>query len=194
MRRWLVALNLVLGPLVLASYVVSARAYPEHLEALWGGVPEAARAAYTANMFLAAAGYLVFTWSLVLCTEHARVRFFGGRVSAAILPLAYLAVLAGSIVWMPLTLHAIDARAPALVPWIVVDLAVVAAGSLALLGCVLDATPRPAPRLRVAAIIGALFFCLQTVALDAIVWTLHFEIEPAPAHEEPSRAGERGRA
>jgi hypothetical protein len=179
MRRLLIALNVLLGPLVLASYVWGARTYPEQIEPLWGGVPEAARTAYTANMFFAAAGYLVFSWLLVLRTDLHAARFLGGRVGAGALVAAYGAILAGSIVWMPLTLHALDARRAELVPWIGLDLWVVAAGSLLVLACIATLAPREHPRARLAALVGAVFFCLQTVVLDASVWMLYFTVPTA---------------
>jgi hypothetical protein len=58
-RRSLLALNVIGGTAVLASYVVGLGAVPG--DALWGGVPESLRPLYTVNMFLAAAGYFLFT-------------------------------------------------------------------------------------------------------------------------------------
>ncbi len=147
MRGLLVALNVLLGPTVLASYVWAARTFPDQTTALWGEVPEAVRPAYTANMFLAAAGYLVFTWLLVLRADPANARFFGGRVGSGVVGVAYAMILLGSIVWMPLTSYALEAGRPELVPWIVVDLGVVALGTL------LRASDGGARRRRVAAIL-----------------------------------------
>lgn len=177
-RNALVGLNLALGPAVLASYVWGAMTYPEQMMALWGGVPDAVRSAYTTNMFLAAAGYLVFTWRLVLKTDLETARFFGGRIGASALVFAYAAILVGSVAWMPLSLHALDAHLPALVPVIVADLWLVATGALVVLGCVASLHPRPSATGRVAAIVGALFFVVQTVILDATVWPLFFEVAP----------------
>lgn len=174
MRALLIALNVVLGPAVLASYVWAAKTFPDQTTALWGSVPEGVRPAYTANMFLAAAGYLVFTWLLVLRADPARARFFGRRLGGGVLALAYAMILLGSIVWMPLTSYALEASRPELVPWIVLDLWVVALGTLLVLGCLITLSPRP--RGRSAAIVGALFFALQTVVLDALVWPLHFAV------------------
>ncbi len=174
MRGLLVALNVLLGPTVLASYVWAARTFPDQTTALWGEVPEAVRPAYTANMFLAAAGYLVFTWLLVLRADPANARFFGGRVGSGVVGVAYAMILLGSIVWMPLTSYALEAGRPELVPWIVVDLGVVALGTPLLIGCLLSIAPRP--RGRVVALVGAAFFALQTVVLDAVVWPLYFTI------------------
>jgi hypothetical protein len=52
----------------------------------------------------------------------------------------------------------------------------VAIGSILLLAALVSARPRTAPRARIIAIVGACFFCLQTVVLDGIVWPLHFSI------------------
>jgi hypothetical protein len=125
-------------------------------------------------MFLAAAGYLVFTWLLVLRIDPAKARFFGGRVGGGIVALAYAMILIGSIVWMPLTSYALEAQRPELVAWIVLDLWVVALGTLLVIGALASIAPRP--RGRAVALVGALFFALQTIVLDAIVWPLFFRV------------------
>ena len=173
MKRRVIALNLVLGPLVLASYVASGVYFDASvIEGLWGRVPEAARGVYTANMFLAAAGYFAFGNYFLRHLEPDRVRVLGRGFG--LVPTAYAAMLIGSIVWMPLTCVALARSLPWLTPLIVVDLAIVALASLALLGAVVTATPPGARGARLAAIVGAGFFCVQTVALDAVVWVICF--------------------
>ena len=155
-RRFL-ALQLALGPAVLGSYVYGFAFWPDAVAAMWGGVPDALRGAYTAWMFVAAAGYLVFTPTLYF---HA--------ASAPRLRAMFAAVLAGSILWMPLTKWHLGGALPFAL--VVLDLWVVAAGSLALLS-----TSRSAPlpgAWRIAAPLGAAAFCVQTVLLDAIVWPI----------------------
>jgi hypothetical protein len=153
-RQLFLALQLVLGPLVLASYAYGATHWPSAVSAMWGGVPQGARGVYTAWMFVAAAGYLTFTPILFLRSPTLRTR------------IAYAAVLVGSVLWLPLTKWHLDG----LVPFggVVLDLAVVAVGSLALLAIALRAPLSRAAR--VAAVVGAAAFCLQTVLLDAVVW------------------------
>jgi hypothetical protein len=128
---------------------------------MWGGVPESIRPLYTSWMFVAAAGYLVFTALFFLRpAPPPRVNFW------------YFLVLVGSALWMPATkLHQDGALAFA---WVWLDLLGVALGSLGLLASVATLAPRPAPWFRALALAGAAGFCVQTVVLDAIVWPLLF--------------------
>ena len=176
MRRAWIALNLVLGPLVLVSYVASALYWPSDVVAgLWGAVPASWQPLYTANMFLAAGGYFAFGHYILRRVEPDDVEVFG-RFGFGVFVLAYALVLGGSVLWMPLTCVAIDGALGWMVPVIVVVLATVAAGSLLVLAAVFAARPVRSARGRWAAVVGALFFCLQTVVLDAIVWPLHFTV------------------
>lgn len=172
--RLLVFLNVLLGPSVLLSYVLGFAAYDGDPNDLWGTVPESVRGLYTANMFLAAAGYLTFTSYLLwrVSPEH---RWFD-RLPAGFVNVLYLLVLVGSIAWLPLCVVALEGGRGWMLPLIVIDLWAVALGSLGLLA-LLVATPNPsAPRHRVASIVGACFFCLQTVVLDASIWPWFFSV------------------
>lgn len=145
---------------MLGSYAYGFAEWPDAVRAMWGGVPEAIRPAYTAWMFVAAAGYLAFTW----------VFFRRPEPPPRTLAL-YALVLVGSALWLPATkLHMDGALAFAFV-WL--DLLGVAVGSLGLLARAAALAPAPtAPR--ALAIAGATAFCVQTVLLDALVWPLLF--------------------
>jgi hypothetical protein len=167
-RRVFLALQLALGPAVLASYALCFARWPETVAAMWGGVPEAVRGVYTGWMFVAAAGYAVFTPALFLHADPDRARLalgLGYRSLHAI----YAALLAGSMLWMPLTKWHLDGGLPFAL--VVLDLWVVAAASLALLATTARLTPPLPGAWRLAAPLGAAAFCVQTVLLDAIVWT-----------------------
>lgn len=166
-RRTFLALQLALGPSVLASYAVCFTLWPETVAAMWGGVPPAARGLYTTWMFVAAAGYAVFTPALLLKADPERARVaFGLRYRA--LHVCYAALLLGSILWMPLTKWHLDGALPFAL--VVLDLWVVAAASLALLATTLRLSPPLPGAWRIAAPLGAVAFCVQTVILDALVW------------------------
>ena len=176
MKRAWIAINLVLGPLVLASYVGAAAVFDsDTLGRLWGAVPEAVRPFYIANMFLAAAGYLVAAGHIARNVSASDVKILG-RFGFGVFNLAYLMILTGSALWMPLTGWAIEHSAVHLVPLIFLDLAVVAVGSLLLAAALGSARPRRAPRMRLAALIGVGAFCVQTVLLDGVVWPLGFSV------------------
>ena len=176
MKKIWIALNLVVGPLVLVSYVASAMIWDaETVGGLWGAVPEAVRPLYTANMFFAAGGYFAFGYYLLRCVRPQEVVVFG-RFGFGIFVLAYALVLVGSVLWMPLTCMAITTASSALVTLVFAVLWSVAAGSLLLIVALVSARPRPARRARLVAIIGSLLFGLQTILLDAIIWPLNFSV------------------
>lgn len=172
-RGALLAVNLLGGTAVLGSYLWGMLARPDAFASLWGGVPEALRPVYTVNMLLAAGGYFLFTHYLAfrLPTDH-RV---GSRPGLPLVTLLYLMVLVGSALWLPLTVAVIDH--PSTLAWWAVRLvlSVVGLASLGLLTVVLSA--RPVERGRIAALVGAIPFCIQTALLDATIWPLYF---PAP--------------
>jgi hypothetical protein len=161
-------LNAVGGAAVLASYAWGLGALSAAEPGLWGGVPAAWRPAYTLNMLLAAVGYFAFTSYWVLAVAPERVRFAGGGFVA--LTALYAAILFPSALWLPLTALSLDD--PASWVWLAIriDLAVVAVGSLGVLGALLTLEKPPAPRWRLLAIAGCAPFVLQTAVLDAILW------------------------
>jgi hypothetical protein len=170
-RLWFVIINVAFGPLVPLSYVWSAKRWPDHVGGLWGGIPEPWQWPYTANMFFAATGYLLFTWYVFRHGQRSSTAL--GRFSMLGMCLAYLAILVPSITWMPLTLHAL-ATGSDLTGLIQVVLAIVALGSLAVSWALFSADAKT-PWLRWARM-GAVFFCLQTVLLDAIIWPRFFSV------------------
>ena len=169
-----VAINVLGGAAVLGSYAWGILVRPEGAAALWGGVPEAARSLYTVNMFLAAAGYFLFTqYFLRRLSAGASV---AGRSFAAVVSLCYAAILVSSAAWLPLTAAMVTRPSPALW-WIVrIDLLGVAAGALGLVVSLLLADPPGGTRARVLAAVGLVPFCLQTVVLDALVWPAYFPV------------------
>jgi len=167
-RRTFLALQLALGPGVLASYALCFALWPETVAVMWGGVPPAVRSVYTAWMFVAASGYCVFTPALFLHAEPDRARLAFGLGYGA-LHAMYAALLVGSMLWMPLTKWHMDGGLP--FAFVVLDLWIVAAASLALLATTARLTPPLPGAWGVAAPLGAGAFCVQTVLLDALVWT-----------------------
>lgn len=176
-RRSLLWLNAVGGAAVLASYGVGIGSGAISGDALWGGVPESLRPLYTINMFLAAAGYFLFTPYILfrLAPDTTRI---AGRFGFSLFHGLYALVLLPSALWLPLTAHVL--AQPSAFAWALVrvDLALVAFGSLGLLAALLALTSE-VPRGRTLAVIGLLPFCLQTAVLDALVWPAFFSL-PTP--------------
>jgi hypothetical protein len=124
-------------------------------------------------MFLAAAGYFLFTTYFGLRLPHDAT--VAGRDARGLVSLLYLLVLVPSALWLPLTVALVDAPSAPLWWAVRLDLALVGLASLGLLACVMLAHPS-APGRR-AALLGAIPFAVQTALLDATIWPLYF---PSP--------------
>jgi hypothetical protein len=126
-------------------------------------------------MFLAAAGYFAFSSFVFRRLDPERTRIAGGFGFGAFKYL-YALILAPSALWLPLTFEMLEAPSPALWLAIRVTLALVGLGSLGLMAAVASATPHSAPGARRAALVGTLFFALQTAVLDALIWPACFPV------------------
>ncbi len=173
-KIWLLIINIVGGIAVLGSYVVGFSSRPGAADVLWGGVPEGIRPLYTANMLLAAAGY--FAFSLYLLRLNPDATRVAGRYGYGIYNILYAAILVPSALWMPLSLAAVEQSSTAWLWLVRIDLAAVALASLGLLVSLVKVDPRPFTWHHRMAVVGALFFCLQTVILDAIIWVSYFQM------------------
>jgi hypothetical protein len=169
--RRLALVLLIGGPLVLASYAWCLIVWPELSAQMWGGVPEAWRGPYTAWMFVAAAGFLAFSWVFVFRTQpETKVADQGYEL----LIVLYSLVLFPSALWMPATAWLLHDPSPLLHSLVRLDLYAVALGSIGLIVAAFTLRPRPAGR--VLAIVGTLAFAVQTVVLDALVWPALFSV------------------
>jgi len=174
-KRLMVWINLLGGTAVLASYVIGLRTPPGSSAALWGGVPQAILPLYNVSMLLATAGYFAYTAFLLFRVnpEEARV---ARRFTFGLFNLLYVLILVPSALWMPLTLRMLEQPAAGLGLAIRLVLAAVALGSLGLLGALLSLRPREPRWAYWLAVTGSVTFSIQTVLLDAIVWTTFFTI------------------
>lgn len=171
-KRLFLIINILGGIAVLGSYILGFIASSEAGTILWGGVPQGLRPIYTFNMFLAAAGYLLFSiFILSLDPDKTRIK---DRFSFRVFNIIFAVILFFSALWMPLTLVAIEKSSLASTWLVRIDLAAVALGSLGLFAALLTVQPRRPSWLHRMAVIGCIFFCLQTVVLDAIVWVFYF--------------------
>ncbi len=175
-RASLLLLNVLGGLAVLGSYAHGLSTHPGMGDAVWGGVPQELRPLYTVNMLLATAGYFAFSHFVFFRLDPRRTRI-GARFGYGFFHVVYALILIPSALWMPLTFAMLESPGPALWLSIRTELALVGAGSLALLFAVCVAGPADAPWSRRVAVAGAIFFCLQTALLDALVWPAYF---PAP--------------
>ncbi len=171
-QKILAALQLIGGPAVLGSYLYSFSRFPDLVSGMWGGVPEAIRGVYTAWMFVAATGYLLFTYLFLFRTDPAEARIAGQPYSRLLV--YYALVLIPSAAWMPMTGILLEGPTPALWWPVKIGLWLTLAGSLGLLVASARTEPRWPGPWRPLAIAGALGFCFQTVILDGIVWVWLF--------------------
>jgi hypothetical protein len=173
-RRNLLWINLFGGIAVLGSYAYCLSSYPAQVGDFWGDVPAGLRPVYTANMFLAAAGYFAFTFFLryrLEPTSGGGERFGLGTFNAL-----YALILVPSALWMPLTFAMLEAPSAGLWWAIRLTLAAVAAGSLGMLAGLVAVRPSPASLAHRLAVAGSLAFSFQTAVLDAVVWPAFFPL------------------
>lgn len=122
------------------SYIYGLRAHPRQGALLWGGVPAGWRPLYTLNMFLAAFGYLAFTYFIFFHLDPETVRV--GRSSGfGLFNMLYLAILIPSALWMSLTFRMINSPSPQLWNLVRLDLAIAGLASLLLLWALWVVTP-----------------------------------------------------
>lgn len=160
------------GVAVLGSYVDGFVRYPAAVSAMWGGVPEPLRPLYTAWMFVAAAGFFAYASYLFLAVDPVRARV--GRLGFDVFNALYVAILAPSALWMPLTRVMVERPGPAVWWAIRIDLWLVAVASLGLIAALLALTPRASRGWHRLAVAGACAFAFQTALLDAVVWPIYF--------------------
>lgn len=141
-EKWvMIIINLLGGAAVLGSYAQGFRTHTGAGQVLWGGVPASIRPFYTAGMFVAAAGYLAFTYFLLFRLNPSATRVYG-RPGLALFNALYAAILIPSALWMPLTFQAVE-HSSLLLLWMVrIVLVAVACGSLGLLLALLNVQPR----------------------------------------------------
>jgi hypothetical protein len=171
-RTTLIIINILGGLLVLASYAWGFLVEPKAGDILWGGVPASLRPVYTISMFLAAAGYFVFSiFILHLDPERTKILNWPGFKVFNIL---FAVILIPSALWLPLTMLALNHASQLFVWFVRLDLVLVALGSLGLLYALIKVHPRKTAWLQRLAIIGGLLFIFQTVILDAVIWAANF--------------------
>ena len=163
--------NLVGGVAVLGSYCAGLYLYPEHRTALWGGVAGNWKTLFTTSMFFAAAGYLVFCYTMTI-SDGANESSFLGKYTFIILAAAFLF---SASVWMPATLQYLDTKNE--IWWIAsVTSLWITAASLTCLGLAFNATEFPHVNLfqNSVTLIGIIWITCHCLVFDAIIWAAKF--------------------
>lgn len=169
----LLLINLAGGIAVLASYAIGFSSPSAGGNILWGGVPTSIRPVYTTNMFLAAIGYFAFTTFILFGLDAEKTRV-ADRYKHDVFSFIYAGILLPSALWLPLTYLAVQQPGQLLVWLVRLVLILVALASLGLLVALIKVNQKEPKWAHRLALIGILFFCFQTVILDATVWSILF--------------------
>jgi hypothetical protein len=170
---WIILLG---GLAVVGSYFYGVLAGPSRLLELWGNTPTKLLPLYMVNMFLGAAGFFAFSTFLLFRIDPEETRFFRSS-SLTIFNWIYLGILIPSALWTPLALMMLEQ--PSTVLWLLIRAVLVLTGvaSLALITALLTLRPQQSSWPYRLAVAGAVFFCLQTCLLDALVWPMYFPVQ-----------------
>jgi hypothetical protein len=173
-KRIMLGINVVGGIAVLSSYAYGFLTRPTSSGSLWGGIPDSMKPFYVTSMFMAAAGYFLYTYFLLFRANPQVVRV-AGRFGFNTFNIIYVLILFPSALWMPLTFKMIAVPSPLL--WIAIRLILWCVGlfSLTLIIALICLRPRKPAIAYWLAVVGSTVFAVQTVILDAIMWVIHFQ-------------------
>ena len=166
----------VLGPMVLASYVIGVRRMEDPME-LWGGIPESWRSLNVMCMFIAAAGFLIAWWQLLFGWDFGVVESVGWPWSGDVsegghgrILIAFLLILIPSMLWLELTRAHIQ-NGSSLTQWIVIaNLWLVVSGNVLLILFGWSAWSRGASGTDILPLLGGLMLGIQVIVNDGILW------------------------
>ncbi len=174
MKALFILINVVGGAAVLGSYIYGFSAYPDSVDALWGGVPEGLIGVYSGNMLLAASGYLLM-FAFLLLKVPSDARTSNGGLLFERLNSLYFLILLCSALWMPLSFALL--KAPNIDLWWSIRAVLLGTGiSSLLVGYEVYRHASERGRFLTITLIAYGFFCLQTAVLDALIWPWYFPI------------------
>ena len=164
--------NLLGGIAVIGGYIACLTAYPQHGEALWGGVQGGLRIIFIVSMLLAASGYLAFCFYVTrldgLAGNHeASVHLWATGISSVFLLSAAL--------WMPATISFVHLGATIFWVVAVTSLWVTAASLVALTTIFAWNSELPTSLGRYVAILGIAYISFHCLVLDALIWVGLFD-------------------
>jgi hypothetical protein len=172
-QKFLLAIVLIGGVAVLGSYAWGILAIQNATQILWGDVPAIIRSFSTVGMFTGALGFFAYSFFILFKLNPDNTRIYS-HFGYTIFNYLYLAILIPSALWLPLTFLAVQNN-HSMVLWLArLDLIVVAAASILLFLALLFTQPHRSVWAYWLAMVGSIFFCIQTVLLDAILWGYFF--------------------
>ena len=165
--------NIVGAIFVLGGYAVALVMFPDYRSSLWGGVKGVTKNLFTASMLLAAAGYLVFFFVVLLKSNPNAAN----GDSVRLLTVLCLIFLFASAIWMPATIAYIDKHQLFLWVLAVSSLWITTAAliSLTVMFTVSDIGIE-SNQLKMLSIVGLIYITFHCLVLDAIIWVYKFPV------------------
>jgi hypothetical protein len=172
-KKAMLWINISGGIAVIGSYALGLATHPGQGAALWGNVPQRLRSLSTANMLPAALGFIAFTLFLLL-TPHPETSRIKLPALFKVFNILYALILLPSALWMPLAISYL--AHPSTIGWLTIRLVldVVGLAGLGMLFALFRIQPRKPAWAFWLAVAGCIFFCIQTVVMDAILWSTFF--------------------
>jgi hypothetical protein len=169
----LLAINVIAGGSVIASYIHGLLTHPDTRALLWGSVPQSLLPLYNISMITATIGYIIFTSYIIFFIDPDETAI-AGIFNYSLFYWLYAVILVFSALWMPLTFVMLDKPSAGL--WLAIrcTLGIVGLGSIGILAAIFTLQPGGPVWAQRSALIGCSFFCAQTAVLDALVWTAYF--------------------
>ncbi|MQG15673.1 MAG: hypothetical protein FI698_02545 [SAR202 cluster bacterium] len=168
-----ISVNVLGAILVLGGYVIILTMFPEFRSALWGGIKGTTQSLFTISMLLAAAGYLLFYFVVVLKSNPDSANTETFRLITCL----SLIFLIASAIWMPATITYIGKQHIGFWILAVFSLWITATAliSLVVWFSVSDIGIESS-RLKTASIIGLIYITFHCLVLDAIIWVFKFPL------------------
>ncbi len=172
-QKIFLAINIVGGILVLASYVIGLKA-GKSADVLWGGTPKNIRGVYTVSMLVSATGFFLFTIFTFLQFKNVE-SILPYSLDKNVFHILYSVLLICSMLWIPLVNLMVST--PSTLLWISIRTVLILVGlsSLILLILLLKISPKPTGFLYISSIIGLSWFFIHTGILDALLWPYYWK-------------------
>ena len=171
-KKIFVGINLVGGLAVLSSYLICSILYPTYSRSLWGSASDKVIMFFVISIFLAAAGYIWFTFYLLKGNKLEDCSF--GKLSGAkVINLLYLVVLVCSAIWMPASISfsiAENIFAELIIRFILWMVGLASLGILIYIYKININDGKSSFLSHMFALLGAMVFTIHTLILDAVIW------------------------
>jgi hypothetical protein len=173
-KKILITINVVGGIAVIGSYILGIGSQSGGTSALWGGVPEDIQPIYGLSMLLAALGYFLFIFFIIVKLKP-KETVISGRFGYNLFNLIFILILLPSALWMPLTSMYVEDPNVGLSFAIRFVLTIVGLASIALVWSITKiGDKRPLKHFQLA-VLGSAYFAFHTFVLDAVIWSVLFE-------------------